>query len=530
MKPTPSTLLLVAALASTLAPGCRKGTSTTDDTASDGPVIIEHCGEIDGDETWVASATHVLSCDVTVTGVLTLQPGVEVLADRETALRIQGGTLSAVGESDGPVLLASNENFPLAGDWVGLVGQDADIQLHWVTVRHAGTEGGLVDLDGGSADVQQLILSNGINQGLKATDTAFSQISGVEVAYVPSPLVLPWSAAQVLSGVYYQEVGSEIISLPGLTVDSAVALPAQEFPYVCNDVAVQGGGSLEVEAGATLLLAGDVSVEDGSFIAYGDQISGASIGSHNEHDFTLSLSADTDTATFRYASISGGSVLSAASDLYFTDNSIEAAGGDALTITGGVKDDDPGNLDENTFTGTGHGLVVPFSVLPSVGPENDCEGSGFDGIVTPGGEVAEDLQLSEWPSEQTLITGDLLLSGGTTSFSGEHRLLFADGTGLTVDGASFAASGISFEHPSGTIGGWIGITVAEGGDDATFEGCAISHGGADKGANLTLAASATVQDCTISSSAGWGILVEGDAEPTIEGVVYKDNALGDLGP
>ncbi len=519
--------MLPVALLILFLPGCKKGTQVPEDTGEPGPVIIEHCGEVSGSEIWQASATHILTCDVTVTGALELEPGVQVYADRDTTLLVQGGSLLALGSSEQGILMASHEGFPLAGDWVGLVGDEGDIQLSWVTLRHAGSEGALLQLDGGTASLEQVFLSNGISSGLSSTGTSFDKIQTIEVAYVPTPLELPWTAAQVLSGVFFQEVGTEAIILTEPTLTGDATLPEQDFPYLSEGVTVQGGGRLDVGAGALLQMGGDIVVEDGSIIAYGDQIKGATIQAQDaESGFTITIGAQAEAATFRYATIIGGIVHSDASSLYFNDCVVSESPGTALVITGGIQDGDPSNLEDNSFSGAGVGLLVDYDLLPAVG-DNDYSGSSFDGVVLAGGEYSTDTTVTEWYGGQVLVGGYIVLTGGVHTLSG-GTLLFADGLSFTVSGGSLSADSMDFLHQAAVSGAWSGIDLRGG--EASITGSTISHAGLHGSANITVATDATITGNTISYSAGWGILVQGDAEPTIGDNSYQNNALGDVGP
>jgi parallel beta-helix repeat protein len=521
-----SNILLLSLLAVPLT-ACKKGTTVPEETDDPGPLTIEHCGAVDADEVWEAAALHIITCDVTVTAALQLEPGVEVYADRDTALIIDGGTLTALGESDGPILLGSHEGFPIAGDWVGLVGRDADIQLAWVTVRHAGSTGSIIELEGGTASAEQLILSNGVSTGLSATGTEFSLLRVVEVAYVPTPLELPWTAARVLSSVFFQEVGVEAIVMSEPTLTASATLPAQDFPYASSGVTIQGEGRLEVGAGAVLELSGDIVVEDGSIIAYGDQITGATLQAADEElGFAIDIGEQASAATFRYATFVGGTIRSAARELYFEDCDMTGALGTALTVTGGIQDAHPDNFSDNSFAGTGLGLLVDYDLLPAVGG-NDYSASSFDGVAVAGGDLAGSTEIIGWPSERVLVTGDLHFTGGSHDLL-DGTLLFADGTGLRVSGGTVTAQGMTMLHQGETAGGWRGVEATGG--TLTIGSSTISHGGADEGANITVATDASITGNSITHSAGWGILVEGGASPTIEGNTYQNNALGDVGP
>ena len=527
MRIAHATLLLSAGLVSFALPACKKGTTVPDETGDPGPVILEHCGELSADETWGIDAIHILTCDVTVTASLTMEPGIEVYADRDTALTVQGGSLLAVGESDAGILMASNEGFPLAGDWVGLVGRDADIQLAWVTLRHAGSSGALLDLSDGTASIEQVILSNGISSGLSSTDTSFEEIDTIEVAYVPTPVELPWTAAAVLSAVFFQEVGTEAIILTESTLTADATLPTQDFPYRSDGVTIRDGGRLELGAGALLEMAGDVVVEDGSLIAYGDQASPATMQAHDlETGFAITIGDQATAATFRYAEVVGATVSSDADELFLQDSSFTDALGDALTVTGGIKDAHPDNFGDNSFAGAGLGLVVDFDLLSAIG-ENDYSGASFDGVAVAAGTIGTDTSIDTWPSEQLLVTGPLELADGAHSLVG-GTLLFADEASLTVSGGSLDAQDMVFQHQEETAGAWLGVTISAG--EVSITASSISHGGTEEGANVTVATDATITGNTISHSAGWGILVEGEASPTIEDNSYQNNALGDVGP
>ncbi len=508
-------------------PACKKGTEVPQDTEDPGPVIIEHCGEVSGEETWTADAIHVITCDITVTSTLVIEPGSEVYAWRDTALRVTGGTLQAVGSSEEGILMGSNEGYPRAGDWVGVVAEDADIQLAWVTLRHAGSSGALLHLDAGTADLEQVILSNGLSTGLYATGTTFSQIRVIEVAYVPTPLELNWTAASVLSYVFFQEVGTEAIILTEDTLTAEASLPEQDFPYLSNGVTISGGGSLDVGAGALLSMGGDIVVEDGSLVAYGDQVTGATIQAQDdETGFAITIGDQAEAATFRYATITGATIASDASELYFQDCDVSASLGTALTVTGGIKDGDPDNLADNSFSGAGHGLLVDFDLLPAVG-DNDYSGASFDGVAVAAGSVDSSTTIDSWPDSDVLVTGALELAGGDHSLK-DGSLLFADGASLTLSGGSLDADTMAFAHQSGSSGGWLGIDIQAG--EARIADSTITQGGADSGANVTVSTDATITGNAITYSAGWGILVQGGASPTIEDNSYQNNALGDVGP
>jgi len=519
--PARAAKLLLASFS--LAVGCQGGGVDPDSAA--GETGIEHCGEISGSETWTAGEPHVISCDLLVTGELTLEPGVEVYMDMDTALRVEGGALRAVGTEESPILLGSNAAFPYAGDCDGLQASDADLELAWFTLAHAGARGGMIELDGGTADLSQVELSYGINQGIKAEGTEFTQLSGLRISFLPTPLLLPWTAAQLLEDLVYEEVGSEVVYLPAEELSEEALLPGLDYPYVSAGVVVQGGGRLELEPGATLELAGDLTVADGTLEAQGDETAGVALLGRSDTSFAIDIQSSA-AASFAYAQLTGATVTSAAEAFSFVHSSISGAQGDALTITGGLAE---GGLDGNSFSGEGLGLVLPLEQVGAIG-ENDYSGSSWDGVGVAGDLFwGEGFAIDSWPSAPLLVLADLEFYAGSYQLTG-GQLLFAKGTGLAVQAATLQASEMSFLQQDGISGAWRGITLGVGADDSWLVSCDVAQGGADEGANITLASSASVLRSTVRDSAGWGVFIEGDAEPTLEDNVYDNNALGDVGP
>jgi hypothetical protein len=523
-----TTLVRLAPLILLLA-GCRKGAGMDTDTPD--PVTeIEHCGSITGSETWSAEVLHRLTCDVVVEGSLTLDPGVEVYAEQGTALRVHGGSLDARGTSDEPVLFASAESFPVAGDWVGIEAQEGDLALAFATVRHAGSEGALVQLVGGAASISNVILTNSDLHGLYAEGTEFSLLEELEFAYVEEPLTIPWAGAAVLSGVVLDQVDGAAVRLLGETLDVPVGLADIGVPYLCEGVTVLDGANLWIEGGAMLATSGDITVQSGAaMVMRGDSGNTAALLGWEGASFTVFIEQGASMADFRWASIAGGGVWSAAEDLSFRYSEITGAPGAALDIEGTVDEAVTGQLSGNSFSGEGPGLVVRLGQLDSVG-ENDYSGSSFDGVVVRGESFDRDVGISSWPSATILVQGDLISVGGTLTLSGPATLGFADGTALTVDGGALDATNMSFTHLDEVSGGWEGITVVASANNTLLTACDVAYGGGWEGANLTLLDEARVHDNTLRRSAGWGVWLEPGVSADLRDNSYEGNARGDVGP
>ncbi len=105
----------------------------------------DHCGTLATSETWRASITHVISCDVKVEGAnspeLTIAPGAVVRFDAGTELRV-GDTASGSIHIDAstPVTFTSSEPIPANGDYDGLyIGDNQDgSYIRGLIVEYAG--------------------------------------------------------------------------------------------------------------------------------------------------------------------------------------------------------------------------------------------------------------------------------------------------------------------------------------------------------------------------------------------------------
>lgn len=532
--PLPRSLLVLALVG--LASGCNKNKTNGDDTDDPGRHITEHCGTILGEETWSAAENiHLVTCDIVVNGILNIEGGAEVFLEEGTTVRVEGGQLRANGEPNAQIIFESYAGNPNEGDHGGILATNGNVELYYFTLRHGGMAGPLVDLNGGTADLVEVTLSNGPGPGLRATGTSFSRLEGVSVAYVTEPLLIPWAAAGVMTGVSFDSVDSPYIRLNDATLAEHAVIPVQydeqynPLTYVSAGVEVLAGGGIELTTGALVEMEGDIDVH-GSIILYGSYADPVGLMAHEENGtWALRVHDDAETITFRFARIEDATVEAAAEGMYFRDTDIRNAPGDALTITGSIKDNDTTNFDGNTFTGSGYGLVVGIEDLVAVGSHNETDGSAFSGIAILGGALEESLTLESVPLGQMAVLGDIYVYSGALTIAG-GTVSFEDEVGLYVDGGALLAESTVFKHVGEEMGGWEGIRIGPSTGTSVIEGCEIAHGGDNGGANITIEGDATIRTTTIRDSAGWGILLVGDADPTLEDVTFSGNLQGDVGP
>lgn len=94
------------------------------------------CGTI-GTETWTtAGSPYVLTCDVAVTGTLTIEPGTVVMGQSSAQLTVQGH-LSALGTPTQPITFTSAEDTG-KWQWQGLVFDGGTGHLRHAVVRYGG--------------------------------------------------------------------------------------------------------------------------------------------------------------------------------------------------------------------------------------------------------------------------------------------------------------------------------------------------------------------------------------------------------
>ncbi|MEQ1504003.1 MAG: MopE-related protein, partial [Myxococcota bacterium] len=153
----------------------------TDPSLNPGTVpdcIMVHCGTISLSETWKATVTHHVTCDVVVEGAakptLTVEDGVLVLFDPLTELKVgktDEAKLIVNGDTLG-VTFTSNDPFPAPGDWDGLTlgVHDRGSVVTGLVVAYAGSNGkGGVVVDGGNPTFDRLTSRNNLGDGVNVS-------------------------------------------------------------------------------------------------------------------------------------------------------------------------------------------------------------------------------------------------------------------------------------------------------------------------------------------------------------------------
>ena len=168
---------------------CDDGVDDDCDGEPDDGCAEDHCGNINSDETWEAGVDHSVSCDVVVRNgaVLTIEDGVSVYFDPETALRVgtsgSAGDLVATGTTG--VTLSSNATTPAAGDWDGLdLGpgvDDAVTDIEGLLIEYAGFDGQALYLNGSDFDLKDVEIDLSGGHGVLVDDGSTPEFDGVTI-------------------------------------------------------------------------------------------------------------------------------------------------------------------------------------------------------------------------------------------------------------------------------------------------------------------------------------------------------------
>lgn len=123
--------------------------------APDAPVLVVGTSEMTRDGTWNALQTPIeFTDDPTVTADLAISPGTQLRFRNHAGLEIDGGTLSAVGESSDPIVFSGVEE--LQGFWKGVRFRNTmtpDNEIAYAEIHHAGSERWHSTLDGSDAAI-----------------------------------------------------------------------------------------------------------------------------------------------------------------------------------------------------------------------------------------------------------------------------------------------------------------------------------------------------------------------------------------
>ncbi|NMC71680.1 MAG: hypothetical protein GYA57_16655 [Myxococcales bacterium] len=541
--------------------GAELGRAVATVTITDAP-CTEISEDIDTDTTFPRGCYHVTD-NIRVNATVTIEAGATFVFDQDVGLYFEtSGVLRATGTADAPVVFTGVE--PIRGYWESLEFYDcatSESVLDHVIVEYAGGDGacgGLVLRNGTRAAVRDSVLRNSGTYGACldrdvqltwARNTLTGNVSGaaevnanavgllddastysgndndlVRVStYSGSPTVdQTWPAIDVeyrIEGRLWPTchltiaAGAELVFEQDAEVylESSGILTAvgtAEAPIVFRGVEDTRGYWDGIELYATDSLHNrleHVRIENG-----GDPANGCGLSLANDARAVLRESVIRRSAGYGLCVQHGVELTFENNEL--TDNGLGPAAMDANAV---------GFLDAAS-TYTGNAVDFVFVRTNSSYPERDQTWSALDVPYRVDGRL--------WPTCHWTIA-----AGAELVFEQDAEVYLESSGTLTAVGTAEAP--ILFRGLEPTAGYWDGVELyGSNSVDNRFEYVTISGGGAEgdpTDANLRLGsnARASVTNCTITNSAGWGVwvgnlvTVNADLETANS---FSSNALGDV--
>ncbi len=422
---------------------CSNETDDDCDGEVDEGCPVEHCGNIDVDETWTADHLHIVTCDVTVGGpespVLTIEDGVRVEFVIGTGLYVAGsssGRMDVLGDELG-VTFTSEEDTPSPGDWTELkIGYfDEGSTLSGFTLEGGGGGGyGALLIYGASPTLSDCAVSGSASAGIygrvgaslslvdcdlsdNADDGLYLEASGELTRFEGVnmtgnggfPLSVPANSVGLLDETStYTGNGDDRIKILEDKVTASATWSALGLPYyVVGNVSVEGSTTptLAIEDGVELLFSGGVgmSVGDagrGILDVRGDTLGVVFTAADDEDPGEwdgISFGAFDEGSSLTMAEVTWGGG-NGYGGIYASGASLSLEG---CTIAGndgaGIYAKSSAELDITETTiqeNDGYGLYVHTNAALASGAgasfeDNVVTGNEEEGVVVPAGSVAE---------------------------------------------------------------------------------------------------------------------------------------------
>ncbi len=549
-------------------PDIAEGDTAPEDTGTE-VAPLEHCGEINGDTTWVATRRHVVTCDVTMTsGTLTIEAGSTVAFDENTSLAVgtadAEASLVVAGEANGVVFVPSGDVA-----WGGLEIGDAarGVSLAGLSMKQSrdgvSIAGAEVAINGlaidGTEEACGLSLKYGArlaegSAGLIVTNAGSWSVCA-EVATADSiPAQASAYTGNALDGVY----------LTGSTIEASVDWENLSVPYVIAetvDIAGTAGSPavLTLTAGVTVLMERDRSLrfsrtgDASQLVVLGTEAEPVSIDAYGADTpgFWRGIEVTTGAAEVQlaYVTVSGaggdGAGLRVEDTLLTVDHVTITLSGESGIVLDGSAAFSPESHDLVVTTSGDVPILLPAAAIPSIPLEglaltgNTVDAVKVDGeAAVPESGTWADLGVPYWVADDIEIDGTAAVPA-LISVAAGVTLLFDNDTGLYVGksgAAGLVAAGTEADPVSflpwsaNTPGAWAGIGVYDNVLDASMSltNAEIGYAGGNtlKG-NLHVAdASPTLTNVAIHDGLEWGIYLSGDSAPVLSGVTYADNEAG----
>lgn len=555
-----------------------------DEGGEEAPVETDHCGALEGDQTWgPENGEHTVSCDVKVVeGTLTVQAGTVVRFAQGARLLVGAGdnsaSLVAEGSAAAPVVFTSASDLDRDGFWDGLSFQKnaRGVSLRHVRIERAGGDKGGVEVVGtqvslravwiGGSDGPGLVLGvegrlDADSEGLVIQGNAGPPVRTRVEAVDSLPATgsdftgngadeIEVDGAELTEPAQWSDLGVPISLLDGLSLEGTAERPAALTLRAGVELAFDSGKrlSMSTEGGASRLVAEGTAEAPVVLRARAADVAGSWAGLRARVGVVGEGPGDCGLCLQHTRVDNGGTDGGAALDLQdslllASDLTVEGSLGAALRLGEGAQ------LDPASGAISLRASAIGLEAVPGA-LQGLPTGLGISGNL-PGGDVIELIggaPIVEAQAWGTLpapvnVRGDLVVEGtadapASLRLSPGSALRFAEGCDLLVSpnggAATFFAEGsaeapITFGPLDAELpGSWGAVRFGPGASaDNVMTNVELAWGGGGTARGLIHMTGGTLSlsRALLYGSADWGIYTNGGTLVTGFGVSYGTSAL-----
>lgn len=515
---------------------------------TDGATVVDE--PISEDVTWSGTVYVTTTIDVTDDVTVTIEPGTKIImavdSDIEFGWNGNAVTVEAEGTPEQPITICGEEAEP--GYWGSIIfgsNVTSNSTFKNVLVSDGGSSVAAVRF-GADVHVENLQVVGSGEAGVEAVDFADDSTKLSVRGAGGAAAILKSQAAFTnfpLGGVFEDNDDNHVVvDFTDITGNDSVVVHDVGIPYLQESTMdVRDSVELVFEAGVVYRFASDADLEVGwngsdptlhiqgtedAPVLFEGQAAepgywgGLIIGDAVRSNSTI------EHLTLRHAGAEPAQALSVAAAITLTHVHLEDNENGAWIGAQGV-DPDSSNL---SITGTeGVPLTVEADAIVSIPRGGDFTGNSDDAIAVDGtsyeaaGTVAElGVPYRVLRSIDTYTDSSMTIEPGVVfEMTADTSIEFGwNSQAATVIAVGTEDAPIVFKGVDETPGAWAGINVNSNvTSDSKFEYVTVEHAGdtanTENGAAIYLDAAVAVSNCTFNDIAGYGVILDADANPAI---------------
>lgn len=549
--------------------------------------FIKHCGTIEGAEVW-EEGMHLIQCNVTVNGSLTIKPGASVYVQTEKSLKIHG-TLIAQGTAAKPIKFTPANNSTTPGSWGYIrfmTGSSSESIMEFCEVAYGGDAGfngypnfeyasdyGMIHLEECKVSIKNTTIKGAGNFGISLSENA--QFSSFENNVFTSNEDYPVSIhakgvhtigqTSTFSGADIRIIGEEYLH-PG----ADVTWYKQDVPYFIDGSIGLQDHNITIEAGTV------IKFESNDFFNVGYFSTGAgsitAIGTASEPIIFTSSKEVKNKGDWAGLLISTNSVLRhcvieyAGSDYTISghNRALYVTGTNAIVTNSIIQESSGYGIEMNATAATmsnnlikncdAYGVMINVKDYQLIDNTNTIENT--DGFYVHSGSGFNQSTTLEKRAYPYVMHGLSFFNNATLTIEPGAEIQVRSGGSLTMgyDNVSNSYSGnliangtaenpikfslYSKDKEAGN-GNWGSIVFGELSTTSVLNHCILTDGGhVVDGNNNTYSDMGmihcyktngfpTITNCTLTNSDTYGITLENGATITSSDNTFSNNASGD---